>query len=217
MEGFVLIRFSGIIERGVGALSDDEHSTERNRTYLKLRFYIMSLWLLFVIICLLTVDIPISFAPDATFIGVVPLLKRNILPLISIILAMISWLLACLTDYEWAGTYNPPYTIESVKNENYEYLTFLTTYIIPLACVDLNNIRYILVVAVLLFFIGLIFIRMDLYFGNPTLAFMGYKLYRVKIKNVAEEVVIITKDKISPDSQIKWIELSDNVWTAKEM
>lgn len=217
MEGFALIRFSRTIERGVRALSDDEHLTERNRTNLKLRFYIMSLWLLFVIIFLLTVDIPISFAPDAKFIGFVPLLKRNILPLISIVFAMISWFLVCLTDYEWTGTYNPPHTIQSVKNENYEYLTFLTTYIIPLAFVDLNNIRYALVVAVLLFFIGLIFIRMDLYFGNPTLALMGYKLYRVKIKNVAEEVIIITKDKLSPNSQIKWIELSDNVWTAKEM
>ena len=217
MEGFALIRFSRTIERGVRALSDDEHLTERNRTNLKLRFYIMSLWLLFVIIFLLTVDIPISFAPDAKFIGIVPLLKRNVFPLISIILAIISWVLACRTDYEWAGTYNPPYTIESVKNENYEYLTFLTTYIIPLAFVDLKNVRYFLVLIVLLSFIGMIFIRMDLYFGNPTLALMGYKLYRARIENLADEVIIITKDKLSPNSKINWIELSDNVWTAKEI
>lgn len=198
-------------------MSNDEHSTERDRTKLKLRFYIMSLWLLFVIISLLTIDIPISFAPDAKFIGIIPLLERNILFLISIICAIISWFLACLTDYEWAGTYNPPYTVKSVKNENYEYLTFLTTYIIPLAFVDLTNIRYIFVLVVLLIFIGLIFIRMDLYFGNPTLALMGYKLYRVKIENIEAEIIIITKDKLSIGSQIKWIELSNSIWTAKEM
>ena len=198
-------------------MENDVESTEWKRTKLKLRFYIMSLWMLFVIICLLTVDIPISFAPDAKFIGIVPLLKRNVFPLISIIPAIISWVLACRTDYEWAGTYNPPYTIESVKNENYEYLTFLTTYIIPLACVDLKNVRYFLVLIVLLSFIGMIFIRMDLYFGNPTLALMGYKLYRARIENLADEVIIITKDKLSPNSKINWIELSDNVWTAKEI
>ena len=46
-------------------------------TTLKLHFYIMSLWLLFVLLFLLTVDIPISFSKDAHFIGVMPLLKRN--------------------------------------------------------------------------------------------------------------------------------------------
>lgn len=216
MEGFIL-KQTGTIERSVQTLENDVDSAEWKRTKLKLRFYIMSLWLLFFIIFLLTVDIPISFAPDARFIGIGPLLKRNITSLISIIFAIISWFFACRTDYEWAGTYNPPYKIESVKNENYEYLTFLTTYIIPLACIDLENIRYIIVLIVLLFFIGMIFIRMDLYFGNPTLALMGYKLYRAKIENLTDEVIIITRDKLSPHSQINWIELSDNVWTAKEI
>lgn len=71
-------------------MSSDTELAERKRTKLKLRFYVMSLWLLFVIVFLLTIDIPISFAPDATFIGVGPLLKRNILPIISAILAIVS-------------------------------------------------------------------------------------------------------------------------------
>jgi len=58
---------------------------------------------------------------------------------------------------------------------------------------------------------------MDLYFGNPTLALLGYRLYKVKIANIQEEVIVITKDKLSPNSEIKWIELGDNIWTAKEM
>ena len=139
------------------------------------------------------------------------------MPIISATFAIVSWLFACQTNYEWADVHNPPYKIESVKNENCEYLTFLTTYIIPLAFINLEDIRYIFVLVVLLFFIGLIFIRMDLYFGNPTLALMGYRLYKVKITNIQEEVIVITKDKLSPNSEIKWIELGDNIWTAKEM
>lgn len=83
---------------------------------------------------------------------------------------------------KWAGVSNPPYEILSVKNENYEYLTFLTTYIIPLICIDLTKVRYVIVLGVLLVLIGFIFIRMDLYYGNPTLALMGYRLYRAEIK-----------------------------------
>lgn len=141
-------------------------------TAIKLRFYFMSLWLLFVLIFLLTVDIPICFSKDAHFIGFGPLLKRNWLAFISLFLAILGWLVASFEKQKWAGVSNPPYEIESIKNENYEYLTFLTTYIIPLICIDLTKIRYVFVLAVLLVLIGFIFIRMDLYCGNPTLALM---------------------------------------------
>ena len=135
-------------------------------TAIKLRFYFMSLWLLFVLIFLLTVDIPICFSKDAHFIGFGPLLKRNWLAFISLFLAILGWLVASFEKQKWAGVSNPPYEIESIKNENYEYLTFLTTYIIPLICIDLTKIRYVFVLAVLLVLIGFIFIRMDCNYVN---------------------------------------------------
>lgn len=91
-------------------------------TAIKLRFYFMSLWLLFVLIFLLTVDIPICFSKDAHFIGFGPLLKRNWLAFISLFLAILGWLVASFEKQKWAGVSNPPYEIESIKNENYEYL-----------------------------------------------------------------------------------------------
>ena len=56
---------------------------------IKFRFYFMSLWLLFVLIFLLTVDVPLSFSKDVHFIGFVPLLKRNWLAFISLLLAVL--------------------------------------------------------------------------------------------------------------------------------
>jgi len=178
----------------------------------------MSLWLLFILIFLLTIDIPISFAPDAKFIGFPSLIKRNILAIISVILAIISWCLTCKTKYEWSGVSNPPHTIETVKNENYEYLTFLTTYIIPLICIDLNSVRYVIVLGVLLFLIGMIFVKMDLYYGNPTLALMGYRLYRAKMKGVdsPDGIILISRDRLYPDVEVKWIKVDKFVWVVKE-
>ena len=120
-------------------------------------------------------------------------------------------------NYEWKGVSNPPYEISSIKNENYEYLTFLTTYIIPLICINLEKVRYVIVLAILLIIIGFIFIRMDLYYGNPTLALMGYRIYRAEIQGIdlPEGVVIISKDKLFSNSSIKWIPISKNVWVAK--
>lgn len=189
------------------------------RSDLKIRFYMMSLWLLFVLTFLLTVDIPVSFTPNAKFIGWIPLLKRNVLSIISASLALISYLLTCRTKYEWKGVTNPPHKINSIKNENYEYLTFLTTYIIPLICIDLKNIRYIIILGILLIVIGSIFVKMDLYYGNPTLALMGYRLYRAEINNLEapDSVILLSKDHLSRNSSIKWIEIDKYVWIAKEI
>lgn len=167
---------------------------------------------------MLTVDIPVSFAPDAKFIGIKALLQRNILPLISIIMVIWGFVLAQHIQYKWKGTTNPPHEVKSIKNENYEYLTFLTTYIIPLICIDLSNIRYVIVLAMLLILIGFIFIKMDLYYGNPTLALLGYRLYRVEIDRInnPDGIVVISKDRLTTGASIEWIEIDDNIWVVKE-
>lgn len=194
-------------------------SSESEKRSLKVRFYFMSLWLLFVLIFFLTVDVPVSFSPDAKFIGFAELLRRNVLSMISLGCAIISLVLAKRFQYRWAGVQNPPYNIKSIKNENYEYLTFLTTYIIPLICIDLTKVRYVLVLIVLLLIIGSIFVRMDLYYGNPTLALMGYRLYRAEIEGIdsPEGIILITKDRLAVNDSIKWIEIDEFVWVAKEI
>lgn len=186
---------------------------------LKVRFYIMSLWILFVFIFILTVDIPISFAADAKFIGFAELFRRNILAIVSLSCSIVSWLISKNMEYQWKGVSHPPYRIKAIKNENYEYLTFLTTYIIPLICIDLEDLRYVITLVVLLLVIGYIFIKMDLYYGNPTLALMGYRLYRVEIDGVdaPDGVVLITKNRLTKNSAFKWIEIDTFVWVAKEV
>ena len=202
--------------------SDMKRKESFNRdadTTLKLHFYIMSLWILFVFLFLLTVDIPISFSKDAHFIGVMPLLKRNWFALISLLLALLGIVFASMKRRKWAGATNPPYEIISIKNENYEYLTFLTTYIIPLICIDLTKVRNVIVLGVLLVLIGFIFIRMDLYYGNPTLALMGYRLYRAEIKGceAPDGIILISRDRLNKASSIKWIPIDEYVWIAKEI
>lgn len=184
---------------------------------LKFRFYIMSLWLLFLLIFLLTIDVEGVFPAKGGYVGILEILKQNCLALSSLALCFLGMFFAFQINYGWKGAFNPPYEISSIKNENYEYLTFLTTYIIPLICIDLEKVRYVIVLAILLIIIGFIFIRMDLYYGNPTLALMGYRIYRAEIQgfDMPDGVVIISKDKLYSNSFIKWIPISKNVWVAK--
>ena len=186
---------------------------------LKIRFYIMSLWLLFFLVAICTISIP-CFEGIQTIKGkIILILSENIFPIISIIMCIVCFFLLQVTKYEWKGVSYPPHKIKEIKNENYEYLTFLTSCIIPLVCINFDNIRNIIVFYILLFVLGVIFIKMDLYYGNPTLAIFGYKLYKIKVESTKEsnEIIVITKDKLSKGDSIKWIKIDEFVWIAKEI
>ena len=180
-------------------------SKSKEQTCLKIEFYILSLRLLFVLAFVLTVDIPISFAPDAEFIGFWPLIKRNWVAIISLLMVLVSWIISQKLEHRFKGAHNPVAEIISIKNENYEHLTFLTTYIIPLICISLDEIRYIIVFIIVLIVIGEIYVRMDLYLGNPTLALSGYHLYRIEANGISstDGILVISKDKLSIGSKIK--------------
>lgn len=188
-----------------------------NESYMKIEFYIMSLWLLFLLIFLLRID-PICFGDCNKFIGIIPIIKRNIIAIIAFLLLMYGFQLTNKYKYKWKGVVQPSVQILSIKNENYEYLTFLTTYIIPLACIDLSNPRYVFVLALLLVIIGYIFIKMDFYLGNPTLALMGYRLYRIDVKSddLSEDILVISRDKLKIKDNIEWIPIDDNTWYVRK-
>lgn len=196
----------------------DANSIQRSNLRLKIEFYILSLWLLFVLIFLLTVDVPISFAPDAKFIGIISLIQRNWLAIISLLMASAGVVITFKLKHRFEGVHYPPTEIISIKNENYEYLTFLTTYIIPLICINLDEIRYVVILGILLLIIGSIFVKMDLYLGNPTLALLGYRLYRIEAKGFSstDGILVISKDKLRVGTSIKWIKITDSVWVVKE-
>ena len=84
--------------------------------------------------------------------------------------------------------------------------------------IDFEDIRYVIVLIILLTIIGVIFVKMDLYYGNPTLALLGYKIYRATLKGIdaPDGVILITKSKLTKGKSIKWIPLDKYLWVAKE-
>lgn len=191
---------------------------KNNESYMKIELYVMSLWLLFLLIFFLTVDIPISFGENSKFIGIIPLVKRNIIAIGALLLLFYGFVLTKKYKYKWKGVVQPSVKILSIKNENYEYLTFLTTYIIPLVCIDLSSPRYIIVLTLLLIIIGYIFIKMDFYLGNPTLALMGYRLYRIVIdsEGLSDDILVVSKDKLKKDDNIEWIPIDNDTWYVRK-
>lgn len=186
----------------------------------KIKLYIISLWLLFFLIIIITIDIPICFSGSCTFIGIIQLIKLNVIPLVSFIMVVLGILFYSGFKYTLNGSLKNPTTVSNVENINFEHLTFLTTYIIPLICFDLSSIKYATVMLILLVIIGVIYVKTDLFYSNPSLAILGYHIYRVEANFDSKEsssVIIISRDKIISGDMIQHIALDDKIYYARRV
>ena len=188
--------------------------------YRKIELYITSLWLLFFLLFVGTVDIPFYFGDDWHFIGLKSLLLMNVVPVVSVIFMALGCFFYLRFDYNVIRSAPQlPKRITSIKNLNYETLSFLITYIIPLVCFgldfDLNNARNLIMLLLILFVIGWIYVRANIYYTNPTLAVLGFRIYQVDTESSTNLIVII-KSALSVGDHIHPTRIDENIYFAKK-
>lgn len=178
---------------------------------LKFQFYIISLMILFVLASIVDLQL---FNSKGSFMGIVEFIFVNMFSIACLVFVLLGLFFLIRNSNALNGTANPYQKITKIDNANYEFLTFITTYIIPLICFNFDNIRYKIVFWILLLIIGVIFVKMDLYLANPILALLGYRLYIIDTED-KKKISIITRDKLSENDSIDWIELDDTCWYVK--
>ncbi|MFK8300113.1 anti-phage protein KwaA [Capnocytophaga canimorsus] len=182
----------------------------------KIGLFFLSLWLLFILIIIITVKIPICFSEGCSFVGFRYLLFNNIISIFSFLALVIGSISYFDFKNQMKGTPELSFKITELENVDYEHLTFLTTYIIPLVCFQFENLRYIIVFIVLLVVIGSIYIRTDLFYANPTLAILQFRIYKVKGEFRNGEVrmnrILISKDKLKKDDRVKYFKLDERIY-----
>lgn len=188
----------------------------------KVGLYVTSLWLLFFLLIVLTIDV--SFSKNYVFIGFDELIKRNIIPLISFVFLILGIIYCFFFDYKFKGTAPLQIEVKEIKNVNYEHITFLTTYIIPLLSFDISNIRYLVLLFLLLIIICAIYIRTNLFYANPTLALLGYRIYEITGSREKEldtetynNIIVITKTNILLNDEVQLLFLSDNIYFGRKV
>jgi hypothetical protein len=186
----------------------------------KFELYILSLWLLFFLIIVVTVDIPYCFGTNCEFIGWGVLIGNNKLSLISLFFLVLGLIFYLRFDYKISGSSGLPSAVVKIEDVNYEHLTFLTTYIIPLICFNLTSSRYIFALVFLLVIIGIIYVRTDKFYANPTLAVLGFRLYKVSAKTrsgTQDNLIIIIKGRLSENDKIRMFNLDEKVCFARRV
>ena len=112
-----------------------------------------------------------------------------------------------------SGNTDIPSKIIRVKNINYNYLIFFVTSIIPLICFDVSNIRDCVILFFLLVVLGVLFVKTNVYYQNPTLALMGFNLYEVDMRYKGKEidnVIVIADGKLNKDDEISKHDIDEN-------
>ncbi|OUL64016.1 anti-phage protein KwaA [Flavobacterium sp. AJR] len=187
----------------------------------KVGMYFLSLWLMFVLIIIITIQIPIYFHKNWKYVGTFELIEMNVIPLICLFAAIIGLFSFCDFWYKFRGTSELPFIITEIENIDYEHLTFLTTYIVPLVCFNFESVRYQIVLVILLVIIGVVYIRTDLFYANPTLAILQFRIYKISGDFVREEkrnnIVLITREKLQKSDKVKYIKLDQRIYYAKKI
>lgn len=186
----------------------------------KILLYILSLWLLFFLIIIVSINLPdLCLNSDCTFINTLNfiwnnnIIKSNIPVMTSAVFLIIGGIGYYWFQYKLSGSVSLPIDVLGVEDINYEHLVFLTTYIIPLICFNLKDLRYVITLFILLLVIGVIYIETDKFYTNPTLAILGYKLYKISTtlrSGVTCDVIVICREKLVVGDKITYIDIEQD-------
>lgn len=184
----------------------------------KIGLFFLSMWLFFALTIIITCKIPIYFQEDWIFIGWSELLSLNITPtlcLLGIIFGIVAYF-----DFKFIlnDAMNMPFTINKIESINYEHLTFLTTYIVPLVCFNFDNLRYQIVLLIVMIVICAIYVKTDLFYANPTLAILGFKIYRIDghfEDGIRDGIILISKQNLAKNIRCDYIKLDQRIYYAK--
>ncbi|VDN47902.1 conserved membrane protein of unknown function [Petrocella atlantisensis] len=187
---------------------------------MKFLMYISSLWLLFVMLIILYISVPLEFGENSHYVGTWNLISTNVIPLVSIMMLVVSSFFVTTFNYTVSRGMQSYFKIKRVQNKNYEHLTFLTTYILPLIAFNLSEVRFVIMLMLLIFVIGFIYVRTDLFYANPTLALLGYQLYEADVEmrdnKIYENLILICKGNISKESNLEYLRVDERIYFVKE-
>lgn len=182
----------------------------------RIKLFIISLWFLFLILFIIKADIPISFAKESRFIGFQRLITTNSIPLF----ALIFMILGAFFYFDFNNNVSKgapllPRKILSIKNISSETLAFLATYVMPLACLDMDKSRALPLLILLVSLIGWIYIKTNLFYTNPTLAIIGFKIYQIDTKT-EKDMIVITKHLLKANDSILPRHINENIYFVKK-
>lgn len=189
-----------------------------NNIELKLKMYILSLWLLFCFIAIATIDLDVIRQSICNgSLEWIKMFTTNVIPAICFIMVILCGVFYFQFKYKLEGTTQLPTEITKISNKNADYLAFLSTYIVPLVFIDFSSRRQIVILLLLLISIGVMYVKTDMFLSNPTLALLGYRIYEVETDGDNVSGIIISQGEIEKGDKIRYIRLDKNAFFVRKV
>lgn len=95
-------------------------------------------------------------------------------------------------------------------------VTFFMTFVFPLLLDDLNTLRGFILFMGILTLVFLLLWKTNLYYQNPILTILGYKVYRINFseetgRNQNSKYIAISKQTLDESKIVKWKYIADDV------
>lgn len=184
----------------------------------KIDLYILSLGLLFVFFLIITAELPASSFRLNDFASWKEFAASNPLPIASMFALLYCLFAYFRFDFDLKGATEIPFEIRKIEDINYEHLTFLATYVVPLISFDFGSGRQLIVLGLLLIVMGIIYIKTDLFYANPSLALLGFHIYRAdgSFKNGEREgIILVCRGRLTEKQKVSYIKLDDRIYYVK--
>lgn len=192
-------------------------TTSSRNLLLKIQMYILSLWLLFLLLILASANVSMFSDVSFTWGFVWRVLAGNIPSL-----ACCTMLVLCIVCYLsfnccTTGALQLSVKIKNIENRNADFLVLLSTYIIPLITIDITSCRHAAILIVLLVVIGVMYVRTDYFLANPTLALIGYRIYGVELSKEGLIGVAIARDDLKDGDNVMYVQFGHGSFYVKKV
>jgi hypothetical protein len=189
---------------------------------IKVGMYLLSLWLLLVLIFVNKVDIDLCLACKfASWAELGAIAAKNVLPLLCTAVLVVSLVFYAVFAHIIRGAKDGPFKVIEVDDKNADHLVFLATYVIPLLSFNLDTPRQIVSLVITLTLIGAIYVRTNLFYANPTLSLLGFKIYTVKFEQGGAgappgSAVLIAREEIDTGTSVNVLRLDKSIFFARK-
>lgn len=192
----------------------------------RILLFILSMAPFFVILGLMSMNIPVCFDRDAEFIGWTELWKNTrfgwLIILVSIVLELLIYFLFQLVCKMEAGESSEK--VVEINDRNFDLVSFVTSIFLPLISFQYDQLSHWIVTILIVCLIGYIYCKFNGYYTNPTLALFGYRLYEVTLDNMKNDeehnsqrrVTLLVQSSLQKGDRVRCSELSNEVNYAKK-
>ena len=182
--------------------------------------FILSMAPFFIILGLMSMDIPVSLNRDTAFIGWQQLWKNTWFGCLIIILSIFVEFVILLLFLKVCKQESPEETeiIKEVDDKDFELVSFVTSIFLPLISFQYDQLSHWLVTFLIVALIGYIFCNSDGFYTNPTLRLFHYRLYQVTLDNQrrgdhqsSRSIIVLSREYLKPGNKVRCLRLTDKV------